>query len=56
MSGAYTVLLGRSERKRPLKRRRRGCEDDIKIDLHEFGRGIWARLIWLMIWTGGVFL
>ena len=49
-------LVGRPDRKRPLKRQRRGCEDNIKIDLQELGRGVWVRLIWLMIWTGGVLL
>jgi hypothetical protein len=56
MRGAYTVLLGRPERKKPLKRRRRVCEDNTKIDLQELGRGVWARLSWLRIWTGGVLL
>jgi hypothetical protein len=49
MRGAFTVLVGRLERKRTFKRRRRGCEDNIKIDLQEFGCGAWAGFIWLKI-------
>jgi hypothetical protein len=33
--GAYRVLVGRSEGKRPLERPRRRWEDDIKMDLTE---------------------
>jgi hypothetical protein len=44
--GAYRVLVGRPERKRPLERPRRRWEDNIKMDLRE--RGIdgvnWIRL------------
>jgi hypothetical protein len=36
--GAYTVLVGKSERKRPLGRPRHRLEDNIKIDLNEIGR------------------
>ncbi|KAJ4434298.1 hypothetical protein ANN_22850, partial [Periplaneta americana] len=34
---AYSVLVGRSERKRPLGRPRRRWEDNIKMDLREVG-------------------
>jgi hypothetical protein len=34
---AYRVLVGRPERKRPLGRRRRRWEDNIKLDLRETG-------------------
>ena len=34
---AYRVLLGKPERKRPLGRRRRRWEDNIKMDLREVG-------------------
>jgi hypothetical protein len=35
--GAYRVLIGRPEGKRPLKRPRRRWEDNIKMDLGEIG-------------------
>jgi hypothetical protein len=44
--GVYRVLVGRPEGKRPLRRRRRRWEDNIKIDLREIGIGgaNWIRL------------
>jgi hypothetical protein len=44
--GAYRVLVGRPEGKRPLKRRRRRWEDNIKLDLREIGidGANWIRL------------
>jgi hypothetical protein len=44
--GAYRVLDGRPEGKRPLERPRRRCEDNIKMDLREIGiDGVkWIRL------------
>jgi hypothetical protein len=36
-SGAYRVLVGRPEGKRPLERPRRRWEDNIKLDLREIG-------------------
>jgi hypothetical protein len=35
--GAYRILVGKSEGRRPLGRPRRRWEDNIKIDLREFG-------------------
>jgi hypothetical protein len=35
--GAYRVLVGRPEGKRPLGRPRRSWEDNIKMDLREIG-------------------
>jgi len=35
----YSVLVGKPEGKRPLGRPRRRWEDNIKVDLHEVGRG-----------------
>jgi hypothetical protein len=35
--GAYRVLVGRPEGKRPLGRRRRRWEDNVKMDLREIG-------------------
>ena len=37
--GVYMLLLGKPERKRPLGRPRRRCEDNIKMDLQEVGCG-----------------
>jgi hypothetical protein len=54
MRGAYRVLVGRPEGKRPLGRPRRKWKNNIKINLQEAGwRGMdW--LIWLRIGAGGV--
>ena len=37
--GVHRVLVGKPEGKRPLGRPRRRWEDNIKLDLHEVGRG-----------------
>ena len=37
--GVYRVLVGKPEGKRPLGRRRRRWEDNIKMDVQEVGRG-----------------
>jgi hypothetical protein len=37
--GAYRVLVGRLEGRRPLGRPRRRWEDNIKMDLQEVGIG-----------------
>jgi hypothetical protein len=44
--GAYRVLVGRTEGKRPLGRPRRRWEDNIKMDLREIGidGANWVRL------------
>jgi hypothetical protein len=44
--GVYRVLVGRPEGKRPLGRRRRKWEDNIKMDLREIGidRANWIQL------------
>jgi hypothetical protein len=39
MRGVYRVLIGKHERKRPIGRSRRRCEDNIKMDLQEVGCG-----------------
>jgi hypothetical protein len=51
--GAYRVLVGRPEGRRPLGRPRRRWDDNIKMDLQEVGWGAWTGLIWLRIGTGG---
>jgi hypothetical protein len=45
----YRLLVRKPERKRPLGRRRRRCEDNIKMDFQEVGCGLWTGLIWLRI-------
>jgi hypothetical protein len=42
--GAYRVLVGRPEGRRPLGRPRRRWEDNIKMDLHEVG---WGGMDWI---------
>jgi hypothetical protein len=37
--GAYRILVGRPEGRRPLARPRRRWEHNIKMDLEEVGRG-----------------
>jgi hypothetical protein len=37
--GAYRVLVGKSEGKRPMGRPRRRWEENIKVDLQEGGCG-----------------
>jgi hypothetical protein len=51
--GAYRILVGRPEGRRPLGRPRRRWEDNIKMDLQEVGWGACTGLIWLRIGTGG---
>jgi hypothetical protein len=49
--GAYRVLVGKPEGRRPLGRPRHRWEDNIKTDLREVG--VWTGLGWLRIGTGG---
>jgi hypothetical protein len=37
--GAYNILVGKPDGRRPLGRPRRRWEDDIKMDLREIGIG-----------------
>jgi hypothetical protein len=39
MRGAYNILVGRPEGRRPLGRPRRRWEDNIKMDQREIGFG-----------------
>ena len=56
--GAYRVLVGKPEGKRPLGRPRRRWGDNIIMDLQEvgWGGGAWTGLIWFRIRTGGGYL
>jgi hypothetical protein len=51
--GAYRILVGRPEGRRPLRRPRRRWEGNIKMDLQEVGWGTWTGLSWLRMGTGG---
>jgi hypothetical protein len=51
--GAYRILVGRPEGRRPLGRPRHRWEDNIKMDLQDVGWGAWTGLSWLRIGTGG---
>jgi hypothetical protein len=51
--GAYRILVGRPEGRRPFERHGHRWEDNIKMDLQEVGWGAWTGLIWLKIGTGG---
>jgi hypothetical protein len=42
--GAYKILVGRPEGRRPLGRPRHRCEDNIKMDLQEVG---WEGVDWI---------
>jgi hypothetical protein len=41
---AYRILVGKPEGKRPLGRRRRRCEDNIRMGLREIG---WGGMDWI---------
>jgi hypothetical protein len=54
--GAYRVLVGKPEGKRPLGRPRRRREDNIKVDLREIEIGVANWIRWLRIgFSGGLF-
>ena len=50
--GAYVILVGKLEAKRPLGRPRRRCVDNIKVDIQEVGCVVWTGSIWLRVGTG----
>jgi hypothetical protein len=51
--GAYRILVGRPEGRRPFGRPRRRWEDNIKMDLQEVGWDGVAWMMWFRIGTGG---
>jgi len=51
--GAYRVLVGTPEGKRPLGRPRLRWEVNIEMDIQEVRCGAGARSSWLRIGTGG---
>jgi hypothetical protein len=44
MRNAYRILVGKPDGKKPVGRRRRKCEDNIKMDLREIG---WEGVDWI---------
>ena len=48
----YRVSVGKSVGKAPLRRTRRRCEDNIRMDLQKVELGAWTGLNWLSIQTG----
>jgi hypothetical protein len=51
--GVYRILVGKPERKSPLGRPRCRWEDNIKMDFQQVSVGVWTRLGFLRIETGG---
>jgi hypothetical protein len=51
--GKYTVLVRKTEEKRPLERPRRRWEDGNRMDLGEVGGGVWSGSSWLRIGADG---
>jgi hypothetical protein len=51
--GVYRVLVGKSERKRPLGRPRCRWENNIKMDVQEVCGVVGTGGSWLRIGTGG---
>jgi hypothetical protein len=49
----YRVLVGKLERKRPLRRPRHKWEDGIRMDLRETGWEVWNGFAWLRMGTSG---
>jgi hypothetical protein len=49
MRGAYRILVGRPEGRRPLGRPRSRWKDNIKIDLQEMG---WVGMDWIELAQG----
>jgi hypothetical protein len=53
--GAYRVLVGKPEGRRPLGRQRRSWEDNIKMDFRKVETMSWTGSIFLKTETGGGF-
>jgi len=51
--GLYGVLMGKRAGNRPFGRPRHGWEDNIEMDIEEWGVGLLPGLIWLKIGIGG---
>jgi len=53
MRNSYKILIGIPEEKRPLGRHSRRSEDDLRMDLREYGGKVWIGFISLRIGTSG---
>jgi hypothetical protein len=53
MRNSCKIVVEKPEGKRPHARSRRGCEDNIDMDLREIGFGVWIGFVWLRIEIGG---
>jgi hypothetical protein len=51
--GVYRMLVGKTEGQRPLGRRRRRWEDNIKMEFRKWDVGVWTVLSWLRLGRGG---
>jgi hypothetical protein len=51
MRNTYSILVGKPEGRRSLRRHRGRWEDNIGIDLREVGGKVWTGFIWLRIGT-----
>ena len=51
--GEKRILLGKPEGWKPLGKRRRRWEDNIKVDLQKVECGTWTRFKWFRRGTGG---
>ena len=49
----HRILVGKTERKRPVGRPKRRWKDNITMDLQEVGGGLGTGWSWLRIGTGG---
>jgi hypothetical protein len=55
MRNAYSILVEKSEEKRPLGRPRRGLEITLECIFRKQGGRVWTGCIWLRIETSGGF-
>jgi hypothetical protein len=53
VNNVYRILVGKSERNRPLEICRCKWDDNIEVDLSKHVAIIWTRVSWLRIRTGG---
>ena len=51
--GAYRLLVGKPEGKRPLRMTRRNWMDNVMMDLQQVYVGMWTELAWTRIGTCG---
>jgi hypothetical protein len=47
------LSVGKPERKRPLGRPRREWENNIRMELREYGMKMWNGFVWIRVATSG---